>query len=459
MEQRATGEPASMASALGRLRSALRGDLLEPADQGYDDARRIWNAMIDRRPRCIARCLDPTDVQRAVACAREQGLAISVRGGGHNIAGLAVCDDGLMIDLSRMQQITVSPATRTAVADGGLTWGAFDAATQRFGLATTGGAVSTTGIAGLTLGGGLGWLMGRCGYTVDNVTKAQVVLADGRLIEASDSEHPDLFWALRGGGGNFGVVTSLAYRLHDVGPVWAGLIAHPIDALPDMLRFYRAFVADAPDELTVHAGTLTLPDAGPVCVMLPVWSGAVEEGERRLAPLRAFGHPLADMVQVMPYVTAQTLLDAAAPRGRHNYWKSGFLQHLSDEAAMVVGEYTRAATSPYSLCLIEHVHGAPTRVPSDATAFGVRDEHFHFIAVASWEPTDTTPAHAQWARDFWRHMQAWSAGRVYMNILGPDEGGRVREAYGPAYARLQTVKARYDADNVFAHNHNIVPQR
>jgi hypothetical protein len=446
------------ASAAGQaLRDQIRGTVLEPGQDGYDRARQIWNAMIDKRPRFIARCSGPADVQAAVRIGRAHGLPMSVRGGGHNIAGLSLCDDGLVIDLSPMKGIVVDPAARTAVADAGLTWGEFDAATQRDGLATTGGAVSTTGIAGLTLGGGLGWLMGRCGFTVDNLLSARVVLNDGTLIEASATEHPDLFWALRGGGGNFGVVTSFTYRLHDVGPVLAGVIAHPIEDLPDMLRFYRAFVSTAPDELTAHAGTMTLPGAGPAAIMAMVWSGDVSEGERRLAPLRGFGRPLADMVQVMPYVSAQQLLDAAAPSGRHNYWKSGFVRDIPDDVARLVGDSARTATSPFSICLIEHVHGAATRVPVDATAFTMRDEHFHFIAIASWDGSEPPDPHVRWARDLWSSMQRWATGEVYMNILGEDEGDRIAAAYGQAYGRLAAVKARYDAENVFTRNQNIVP--
>jgi FAD/FMN-containing dehydrogenase len=356
-----------------------------------------------------------------------------------------------------MKQVNVDAGAATADAEAGLTWGEFDRETQHYGLATTGGAVSTTGVAGLTLGGGLGWLMGRCGYTVDNLLSAEVVLHDGRLVTASELEHPDLFWALRGGGGNFGVVTSFQYRLHHVGPLWAGFVAHPIDRLVPMLRFYRELVSTAPDELTVHAAVMTPPTGDKVAAMLPVWSGDPSEGERRVAALRAFGPPTVDMVQQMPYIATQSMLDAAVPYGRHNYWKSSFLRALDDEAIAAVDAHARQITSPYSLCLIEHVHGAPTRRPVDATAFGVRDEHFHFVAIASWDPVDDPVRHIQWARVFWNAMQAWSANRVYVNILGADEGDRVAEAYGPNYTRLAQVKAKFDPLNVFRINQNIAP--
>ena len=444
-------------SAIAAFRQRLQGPVLTPQDGEYAEARQIWNAMIDKRPAVIARCTSTADVQAAVAFAKEHDLVVSVRGGGHNIAGLALCDGGLTIDLTLMKEVTVDARSKTAIAQPGVTWGEFDRETQRFGLATNGGAVSTTGIAGLTLGGGLGWLMGRCGYTVDNLLSAEVVLHDATVVTASASSYPELFWALRGGGGNFGVVTSFEYRLHPVGPVWAGLVIHPLDRLTAMLRFHREFASSAPDELTVHAAVMTLPTGDRVAALIPVWSGDAADGERQLAPLRAFGPPIVDTVQAIPYVAAQSMLDAAVPYGRHNYWKSSFLRALDDDAARTVEEHARRITSPFSLCLVEHVHGAPTRIARDATAFGVRDEHFHFIAIASWDPADAATPHVQWARDFWTAMQAWSANRVYSNILGQDEGDRVMEAYGLNYARLARVKAQFDPLNFFRVNQNISP--
>ena len=442
---------------ISAFRATFTGRVLEPTDNGYDDARQIWNAMIVKRPALIAQCANTKDVQLAVAFAREHDLLLSIRGGGHNIAGSALCDGGLTIDLSSMKQITVDSQARTAIAQPGLTWAEFDRETQRQGLATTGGAVSTTGIAGLTLGGGVGWLMGRCGFAVDNLLSAEVVLHDASSVTASPSSHPDLFWALRGGGGNFGVVTSFEYRLHPVGAVLAGLLLHPVERLPQMLRFYREFVYSAPDELTVHTGIMTLPTGDRVAAFIMVWSGDLAEGERRLAPLRAFGPPIADMVQAMPYTAAQQMLDAAVPYGRHNYWKSGFLRELQDDAAGTLVEHARRITSPYSLCLIEHIHGAPTRVPRETTAFDMRSECFHFVAIASWDASDEAAGHVTWAREFWTDMQRWAAGRAYGNILGPDEGGRVEEAYGPNYARLSQIKREYDPSNFFRVNQNIIP--
>jgi FAD/FMN-containing dehydrogenase len=445
------------ANHISAFRAGFTGRVLEPNEDGYDAARQIWNAMIDKRPALIAQCVSTEDVQHAVAFARERDLVVSIRAGGHNIAGTALCDGGLTIDVSSMKQITVDPQARTAIAQPGLTWAEFDRETEPHGLATTGGAVSTTGIAGLTLGGGVGWLMGRCGFVVDNLLSAEVVLHDASLVTASPSSNQDLFWALRGGGGSFGVVTSFKYRLHALGQVLAGLLLHPVDRLPEMLRFYRDFVHAAPDELTVHTGIMTLPTGDRVAAFILVWSGDLAEGERRLASLRSFGPPIADMVQAMPYTAAQQMLDAAVPYGRHNYWKSGFLRELHEDAAATLIEHAGRITSPYSLCLIEHIHGAPTRVPRETTAFDIRSECFHFVAIASWEATDQPSKHVTWARELWGDMQRWAAGRAYGNILSHDEGARLHEAYGPNYARLAQIKGQYDPSNFFSVNQNIVP--
>lgn len=446
-------------SHISNLRAAIAGRVLAPDDEGYDTARQLWNAIIDKRPALIAQCASTSDVQHAVTFAREHALLVSIRGGGHNIAGTALCDGGLTIDLSSMKEVTVDPQARTAIAQGGLTWAEFDRETQSHRLATTGGAVSTTGIAGLTLGGGVGWLMGRCGFTVDNLLSMDVVLHDSSVVTANAASHPDLFWALRGGGGNFGVVTSFEYRLYPVGDVLAGLLVHPVEHLPEMLRFYRDFVHSAPDELIAHTGIMTLPTGDRVAAFIMVWSGDPEEGERCLAPLRAFGPPIADMVQAMPYTAAQQMLDAAVPYGRHNYWKSGFLRELHEDAAATLVEHAGRMTSPYSLCLIEHVHGAPTRMPRETTAFDIRSECFHFVAIASWDPADDAARHVEWARGFWTDMQRWAAGRAYGNILGHDESARVLEAYGPNYARLSRIKGMYDPSNFFRVNQNIIPSQ
>lgn len=442
---------------IAAFRTSLDGMLLEPDHPGYDDACRIWNAMVRRRPGLIARCATAADVQRSVSFARERDLLLSVRGGGHNIAGFALCDGGLTIDLSLMKGLRVDPDTSIAVAESGLTWGEFDRETQRAGLATTGGAISTTGIAGLTLGGGLGWLMGRFGYTVDNLLSADIVLADSRLVTASADSHPELFWALRGGGGNFGVVTAFTYALHPVGPVLAGMIGFPLGDLPRLVTFYTRTVADAPDALTVHLAILTLPTGDTICALVPFWSGDdMSEGERWVERLRAFERPLLDTVAPMAYTAAQSMLDDAAPYGRHNYWKSGFLRELPADAGRAIADAVARKTSPYSLCLIEHVHGAAARVPPSATAFSVRGSYFHFIATASWTGGDDTE-HIEWARRFWEAMQPWSTRHTYANILGADEKSRVGDAYGANLPRLRRVKATFDPSNLFRINHNIEP--
>ena len=446
---------------LTALRANFRGEILTPESAGYDSARTIWNGMINRKPAAIARCTGPADVVAAVRFAGEEDIFPAIRAGGHNVAGLAMVDDGLVIDLTPMKGITVDRSARTATAQTGLTWGAFDRETQLFGLATTGGLISTTGIAGLTLGGGVGWLMGRCGLVCDNTVSYDVVTAAGDLITASADEHPDLFWVLKGGGGNFGVVTSITYRMYPITTVLSGMILHPLARARDVLRFYRDFVQSGlPDELIVYAGSLTTPDGIPVIALIPAYSGDdLAAGERLLAPLRAFGPPIADLVARMPYVAMQQMIDPAAPFGQRSYWKGGFLRELPDQAIDTFVDFAERCTSPRSFAILEHAHGAVTRVPQQATAFPVRSDSFDLVVISLWNDAAEDARHIDWTRKFHTAMQPWSAGAVYVNGLDQDDSSRVREAYGPNYDRLCEVKTRYDPGNRFRRNHNIQPQR
>jgi FAD/FMN-containing dehydrogenase len=439
------------------LQREFSGEILTPSSEGYDAARRIWNGMIDRHPAAIARCTGPDDVVAAVRFAARENIYPAVRAGGHNVAGLAMIDDGLVIDLSPMKRISVDPVARTATAETGLTWNEFDTATQAHGLATTGGLISTTGIAGLTLGGGVGWLLGRCGLSCDNTLGYDVVTADGELITASAEEHPDLFWALKGGGGNFGVVTSISYRLHEVGTVIAGMLLHPLTRAREVLTFYRDFVSrDLPDELVVYAGALTSPDGVPLIAIIPAWTGAdLEVAERVLAPLRAYGPPVADLVTRMPYVAMQQMLDAAAPHGLRSYWKSNYIRDLPDAAIDTFVRLAESCPSPRTIMLLEHAHGAAARVSSTATAFPSRGHAFDLVVLSLWENATDDARQITWTRSFYEAMQPWSAHLAYVNALSEDDTGRVAEAYGGNYARLREAKAKYDPDNRFRRNQNI----
>ncbi len=458
------------AAALAALAPDFRGELLRPGDGGYEGARRVWNGMIDRRPGLIARCTGAGDVQAAIRVARELRLLVAVRGGGHNVAGNAVCDGGMVIDLSPLRGVVVDPASRTARVQAGVTLGELDRETQRFGLATTGGLVSTTGVAGLTLGGGLGWLARTLGTACDNLVSAQVVTPDGEIVTASEPEHPDLFWGLRGGGGNFGVVTSFEYRLHRVGPeVLAGAVFHPLERGEAVLRFFRDFAREAPDELTAIAQVFTAGPApflpaetqGRRLVAIGVcWAGEREAGERALAPLRSFGSPVADVIGPIAYTALQSGSDAAFPAGRHNYWKSSFLDEISDGAIAVALEHAERAPSPSSLFYLEHLEGAIGRVPAGETAFVHRDAAFDFNVLAMWEDPADTEENVAWARGFWAAMQPYARRGVYVNNLGGEGERRVREAYGEAtYARLVELKDRYDPHNLLRLNQNIRPSR
>ncbi len=446
-------------AAVDRLATALRGTVIPPGDPNYDEARKVYNAMIDRRPALIARCVDAADVIAAVTFARDQGLLVAVRGGGHNVAGTAVCDDGIVVDCSPMKGIRIDPAARTARCQAGVLWGELDREAQAFGLATTGGIVSTTGIAGLTLGGGLGWLMRRHGLACDNLISADIVTADGRLVTASATENRDLFWGLRGGGGNFGVVTSFEYRLHPVGPtILGGMVIHPVDRAKEVLRFYRDFALGAPDEMTTGAGMVTSPEGQPAVAIIACHSGSLEAGEAAVRPLREYGPPMADLLGPMPYVAMQSMLYAGFPKGAHNYWKSSFLRELSDGVIDAMVEHHMSVPSPLSAAFLEQVGGAVRRVDADETAFAHRDADFNLIIVSLWPDPMTTEANVRWARDLWDAVQPWATEGVYVNYLGEEETDRVRAAYGEEkYHRLAALKAKYDPTNLFRFNQNINP--
>ena len=446
-------------AAVESLRTTLRGSLLSQGDDGYEAARQVWNAMIDRRPALIARCAGAADVMAAVRFAREQNMLLSMRGGGHNVAGSAVCDDGLMIDLSRMKSIRVDPSARTARAEPGVLWQEFDRETQAFGLATVGGVVGTTGVAGLTLGGGQGWLTGKYGMSCDNLIGADVVMADGTLVRASATENEDLFWALRGAGANFGVVTSFEYRLHEVGPyVLGGLVIHPIDDARDVLRFYRDFAASQPDDLTTYCGILTTPDGALVIALVACYAGDLAEGERVLAPLRSFRSPVADTIEPIPYTAMQAIMTGGFPHGRQNYWKSGLARELNDSAIDVMVEYAQQIPSPFTAIAIADCHGAYSRIGNQETAYSHRDAPFDVNILSGWLDPADADRNVSWTRSFFEALQPHLSGGVYVNDLDRDEtADRVRSAYGTNYDRLAALKARFDPTNLFRMNNNIRP--
>ena len=442
------------------MATAFSGPLLRPGDDGYDDARAIHNGMIDKHPGLIARCANTADVVDAVTLARETGAELSVRGGGHNVAGRAVTDGGVMIDLAPMGGIHVDPAARTVRAQPGLTWRQFDRATALFGLATTGGQVSSTGIAGLTLGGGLGWLMGRYGLTVDNLLGTEVVLASGEVVGASADHHADLFWALRGGGGNFGVVTSFLYQVHPLSDVLGGILAYPLDAAADVVDLYRTFTSSAPDELGVGCGFVHAPDgSGNKIVALPLChcGDDLAAAEADIKPLRQFGPPILDAVGTIPYPAVNTLLDGAFPKGKHNYWKSAFLTELNADVIATLADAYEQVPSPMSAIVIEHIHGAATRVAPDATAFPHRQAGYNILVIGQWaDPADTQP-NVAWARQTFEALRPHLAAGRYVNYMSADDTSYIHEAYGANWDRLVASKRRYDPTNLFKLNQNIDP--
>jgi FAD/FMN-containing dehydrogenase len=447
------------AGLLEALTGTFSGTVLLPDDDGYDDARRVHNGLIDRRPALIARCQGAADIADAIGIARSSGLEISVRGGGHNVAGRAVADGGVMIDLAPMKGIHVDPAARTVRAQGGVIWSELNREAHAHGLAVTGGAISSTGIAGYTLGGGLGWLMAKHGLGADNLIGVELVTADGETLNVDDESHPDLMWALRGGGGNFGVAASLVYRLHPLSTVTGGLIAHPIDAAPEMLRFYRDAVAGGSDDLTVFAGLVHAPDGSghKLAAMVVFHTGSPDEAERDLAPFKTWGTPLVVEVGPMPYPVMNTLLDAAYPKGALNYWLSSFTTGLSDELIDAMAERFASVPSPMTVILLEHFHGAVTRIAPTDTAVPHRDEGWNLLLPSEWTDPAHTEANIAWTKDTYAALSEHFSGGRWLNYLGDDQDDAIRSAYGPNYDRLVEVKRRYDPDNVFHLNHNIVP--
>jgi FAD/FMN-containing dehydrogenase len=413
--------------------------------------------MIDKRPAMIARCAGTGDVINAVNFARTHDLLVAVRGGGHSVAGKSVCDGGILIDLSTMKGMRVDPARRTVQAQPGLRLGEFDRETQAFGLATTLGIVSNTGIAGLTLGGGIGWLNGKYGLACDNLLSVDVVTADGQFLMASASANEDLFWGVRGGSGNFGIVTSFEYQLHTVGQVLGGMVLYQLSQGKEVLRFYREFAQTCPDELSTAALLVTAPDGTRVVAIAVCHCGALAEGETAVKPLRSFGSPMADLIQPMKYVEMQSLIDESWPPGRLHYWKSNFVRTLSDGAIETAVEYAARMPSPFSGTLLQQMHGAASRVAPSDTAFANRYEQHDCLIVSSWTDPAESEKNIEWARQFWEAMQPFSERSVYVNNLGEEGEERVRAAYGPNYERLVALKNKYDPTNFFRLNQNIKP--
>jgi FAD/FMN-containing dehydrogenase len=447
---------------LEALATACSGTLLRPTDRGYEEARRVHNGLVDKRPAVIVRCHGVADIADAIRFARDQGLEISVRGGGHNVAGRAVADGGLMIDLAEMKGIHVDPVARTVRAQGGVNWAEFNRETAVHGLAVTGGAISTTGIAGLTLGGGLGWLMGVHGLAADNVRSIELVTASGDVLNVTAESEPDLFWALRGGGGNFGVAVSFEYGLHPLRDVVGGLVAHPFAAAGEVLRFYRELTASSPDELTVFAGLVHAPDGSGVklAVMAVCHAGTPEQAEEDLAPIRSFGQPILADIGPMPYPVMNTLLDAGYPRGALNYWKTSFVDALDDGFIDTAIERFSTTPSPMNAILLEHYHGAVTRIGAAETAVPHREAGYNMLIPTVWLDPDDTEANIAWTRETVEALKPYFAARRWLNYLGDDDGDdAVRAAYGQNYERLLEVKRRYDPENVFHLNHNLDPSR
>jgi FAD/FMN-containing dehydrogenase len=453
-------------ATVSELRDELRGDLVLPGDGAYHEARSVWNGMIDRRPALVARCTGTSDVIAAIRFARSEGLTVAVRGGGHNVAGNATCDGGLVIDLSAMKGVDVDPQARTARAQGGLTWGELDKQTQAFGLATTGGLVTSTGVAGFTLGGGIGWMMRKHGLACDNLIAADLVTADGQTVHTSETENAELLWGLRGGGGNFGVVTEFEFRLHPVSEVFGGLVAWPAQAGRDVLRFWRDWVRDTPDELCMMAAFLYAPPepfVPPEVQGTPVFAIAcchLDPGgsaEADLQPLRDLG-PAVDVLGPMPYVAIQGMFDAGVPRGSRNYWRSGYVGELTDDAIDAIVAHTDGIPAPLGQLHVHQLGGAMSRVPTGATAFGNRDAGFLMNYIGLWLDPGEDEVHTAWVRAASDAMEPYGTGARYVNFLADEGDAGVRSAYETdTFNRLQSLKSVYDPTNFFRLNQNIRP--
>lgn len=443
------------------LAGQLDGSLQRPGDPEYDKARTIWNSMIDRRPALIACCASTTDVVAAVRFAREHDILVSVRGGGHNVAGNAVCDDGLMIDLTLMNDVDVDPIAGTVTAGGGCTLGAIDTASHAHGLAVPAGIVSETGVGGLALGGGVGWLVRKYGMTCDNLISAEVISADGKILTASANENDDLFWGLRGGGGNFGIVTSFKFQAHPVTNVIGGMIIHPREAARDVYRFYRDFTKNAPIELTAYCACLSTPDGAPVTAIIACYCGAPDSGDKVLKPLREFGSPIADTLALIPRIEMQTMFDSGFPYGNRNYWKSCFIDELVDDAIDLIVEHANRITSPLSAMMIEYYYGGPSsQVGETETAFAHRNAQYDLGIIGQWQDAAADAEHMSWARDAYAALEPYSNGRIYANLIGADqmtEDTQLRAVFGVNYERLVALKRKYDPTNFFRLNQNIAP--
>jgi FAD/FMN-containing dehydrogenase len=437
------------------FRSAFNGEVFEPADAGYKQASQIWNASVSKRPKLIARCSGVADVIAAVTFARGNGLLTAIRGGGHNVGGRALCDDGLVIDLSRMRSVFVDPATRKVRIQGGATLGDIDRETHVFGLTVPFGIVPKTGIGGLTLGGGVGWLIRKYGMSIDNLLSAEVVTADGKVLTASASQNDDLFWALRGGGGNFGVVTSFEFQSHPVSAVLGGLLLYPRDAAVDVLRHFRDFMASAPDELTAYAALLHGPDGSPLTAIIACYCGSIADGEHVLQPLRRFGSPVLDAIQAMPFPVMQSLLAPSFPDGNHNYWKSTMQRELPNDAISAIVDHANKLNSPLSVSVLEYYGGAAGRVPRDATAFPHRDLPWDILFLAQWTDPAETNLHRDWARSGEEMLRPYSQNAHLLSALDVEAEDVIKSAFGANLGRLAAIKKKYDPTNFFRVNQNI----